>query len=76
MHSKYNKIKNCIQRLPKTRLVLITAPPVWEPKLEEMNISKGKLPTLDRTNDRYYSTSTVMPRQSYFPYVLLLLVGL
>lgn len=41
-----------LQRLPKTRLVLITPPPIWEPKLEEMNYSKSKLPTLDRTNER------------------------
>jgi hypothetical protein len=32
--------------------VLITPPPIWEPTLEEMNLGKGKLPTLDRTNER------------------------
>jgi hypothetical protein len=48
-----------LQRLPKTRLVLITPPPIWEPKLEEMNYSKSKLPTLDRTNERLVAAKTL-----------------
>ena len=40
------------QKLPKAKLVIITPPPIWEEKLEEMNRAKGRHPTLDRTNER------------------------
>ena len=33
-------------------IALITPPPIWEPVLEERNKSKGKTPSLDRTNVR------------------------
>ena len=44
-----NIIKNLLGR--NMKIVLITPPPVWEPKLEEMNKMKGKVPMVDRTNE-------------------------
>jgi len=39
-------------KLKEVTLVLITPPPVWEEKLMEMNVGKGKPLALDRTNTR------------------------
>jgi lysophospholipase L1-like esterase len=39
-------------KLPHVPIVIITPPPIWEKKLEELNRSKNKPVILDRTNER------------------------
>lgn len=41
-----------LKHLPEVAVALITPPPVWEQKLEEMNLLKGKPLARDRTNER------------------------
>lgn len=52
--TKHNAMPDCdIQGLPVAKLILITPPPIWEDKVQEMNLSKGRALLLDRTNERY-----------------------
>jgi len=58
--SNMEKIFDTLQtKLPKAKLVIITPPPIWEEKLEEMNRAKGRHPTLDRTNERTLQYASV-----------------
>mmetsp|Transcript_10604 Transcript_10604/g.17286 ORF Transcript_10604/g.17286 Transcript_10604/m.17286 type:complete len:275 (-) Transcript_10604:166-990(-) len=66
-------IVNTLQKkLPNAQLVIITPPPIWEPKLKSMNIMKSKKPELDRTNERtleYVQVCKALGKQYQIPVV-------
>lgn len=45
-------IRTLRTKLPSTKMILITPPPIWEPSLELFNREKGKTLLRDRTNER------------------------